>query len=95
MAVTIHSPATCLRCGQTLPTGSRVKRAFHGYTHQQHCVRPVVATVEAEPLATERQVAYAQVVQEAASPSERLTVAQLRALTRSEISRHITIWQGL
>jgi hypothetical protein len=98
VAVYLHTPATCQRCGQELPAGSRVKRAFRGYTHQQHCRRPVAAVSETprEDLpATERQVAYALACNAVVGPGERYTVEQLRALTRAQISQVITLRSDL
>lgn len=98
MSVVLRSSATCRRCGETIPTGTRTQKLGGGYAHQscQPQPRPVsVETTEAEPRATEKQVAYALACNAVVGPGERYTVEQLRAMSRAEISQVITLRSDL
>lgn len=101
MSKVLHQDTPCARCGETMPKGTRADTAGYApggvrqYVHRQPCARP--AAQPTEPLATERQIAYAldllarapryELVGDA---FERPTPAEVRTMTRDQISRLIT-----
>ena len=85
MAKILHSPATCAVCGETLATGSRVRKHVGRYAHLDACAP--AATADS---ATPRQITYAESLQASyytpAVYARRYTHAEFVAMSKAEIS---------
>lgn len=102
MSKILHKPATCTACGTVIEAGERADRSGFGstatYRHRNTLCPSGVVRVPVAPVsvdrATERQVRYALLLQDSASPFERRTASQLAQMGCSEISQLIAILQS-